>query len=785
MKPAALRRMTAGPAQPALERPQTVDPSPFITAAMTPSLRCAALAVALLPVLVAPAAAQQASKRVEDLLARMTLEEKIGQLNLVSGHHAVTGPYTRSDVRTAILKGEAGGLFNVYGAEYTRGLQEMATKQTRLGIPLLLGFDVLHGYRTIFPVPLAQAATFDLAAIEQVERIAATEAAAAGVNWLFTPMVDHSRDPRWGRVVEGSGESAWLGARIAEARVRGLQGASLKAPDSVASCVKHYAGNGATEGGREYSGGDISERALREQQLPPFRAAVQAGTPCVMAAFNAVDGIPGVANDRLLRDILRREWGFRGVVVSDFGAIEELMVHGVADSNAEAARQAFRAGTDIDMESRTYVTQLAALVRDGKVLPSEVDDAVRRILTLKEDLGLFDDPYARSVPEREKATVGRADHFQAARAMAEKSMVLLKNAGDVLPFSPKLKRVAVIGPLADGKADTLGPWAANGNPDDATTLLAGVRRVVGDETEVTYATGGAIDRSSPADIAAAVKLAARAEAVILALGERSTMSGESASRSSLDLPGDQLALARAVIALGKPTAVVLFNGRPLAIEDLDREAPAILEAWFPGSEGGLAAARILFGLAEPQGRLPMTFPRNVGQVPIHHDARPTGRPAGPMPKPYTTGYQDVGPSPLYPFGYGLTYTTFYVGTPRLDRTVMRGGETATVSVDVMNSGPRTGTAQIQVYIRHKVARVSRPVKDLRGFGKVTLPPGGVGTVRVTLTEQDLAFWQPEGRMAPPDASTIEIMAGLDSATVKSTMLEYRAAPAARQASNAQ
>jgi beta-glucosidase len=746
--------------------------------------RAAPIAGFVLAVVTAGAAC--AGSRVEDLLAKMTVEEKIGQLNLVSGHHAVTGPYTRSDVRDAILKGEAGGLFNVYGAQYTRGLQEMAVWQTRLGIPLLLGFDVLHGYRTIFPVPIAQAASFDLDAIEQSERIAAREASAAGVNWLFLPMVDTSRDPRWGRVVEGSGESAWLGSRIAEARVRGLQGQSLAAADSVAACVKHFASNGATEGGREYSGADISERALRETQLPPFKAAVDAGARCVMSAFNAVDGVPGVANDRLLRDILRREWGFRGIVVSDFGAVEELMLHGVADSPADAARQAFRAGTDIDMESRTYVSQLAPLVRSNAVLMSELDDAVRRILQLKEDLGLFEDPYRRSVSEREAAVVGSGSHLDAARMLAEKSMVLLKNERNTLPFPISVKRVAVIGPLADGKADTLGPWAANGQPEDAVTLLAGIRRVLkvmADDAEIAYATGGSIDRSSPADIAAAVKVAARAEVVVLALGERSTMSGESASRASLDLPGDQLALARAVLALGKPTAVVLFNGRPLTIEDLDREAPAILEAWYPGSEGGLAAARILFGLAEPQGKLPMTFPRSVGQIPIYFDHRPTGRPAGNEPKPYTTGYQDVGPRPLYPFGHGLTYTNFFLGTPRLDQPVLKAGGAVTVSVDVMNNGPRTGTAVVQLYIRHKVARVSRPVKELKGFARLTLPPGGVGTVRIPLAEADLAFWQPEGKFAPPAGGQITVMTGLDSEQLKSIPLEYRPEDLTKQASN--
>ena len=741
----------------------------------------AGLAIAVLCAGQAPA-----GSRVEDLLAKMTLEEKIGQLNLVSGHHAVTGPYTRSDVRSAILKGEAGALFNVYGAEYTRGLQEMAVWQTRLGIPLLLGFDVLHGYRTIFPVPLAQAASWDLEAIEQSERISATEASAAGVNWIFSPMVDMSRDPRWGRVVEGAGESAWLGSRIAEARVRGLQGKSLAAADTVAACVKHVAANAATEGGREYSGGDISERALRETQLPPFKASVESGARCIMSAFNAVDGVPGVANDRLLRDILRREWGFRGIVVSDFGAVEELTVHGVADTATDAARQAFRAGTDIDMESRTYVSQLAALVRSNAVPISEIDDAVRRILQLKEDLGLFEDPYRRSVPAREASLVGNGSHFDAARTLAEKSMVLLKNERNTLPFPIAVKRVAVIGPLADAKADTLGPWAANGQPEDAVTLLGGIRRVLkvmAEDADIAFSSGGSIDRSSPADIAAAVKIAARADVVVLALGERSTMSGESASRASLDLPGDQMALARAVLALGKPTAVVLFNGRPLTIEDLDKEAPAILEAWYPGSAGGLAAARILFGLAEPQGRLPMTFPRSVGQIPIYFDQRPTGRPAGDQPKPYTTGYQDVGPRPLYSFGHGLTYTSFFLGAPRLDQPVLKQGGAVTVSVDVMNTGPRTGTAVVQLYIRHKVAKVSRPVKELKGFARVTLPPGGVGVAKIPLAEGDLAFWQPEGRFAPPEGGQISVMTGLDSDQLKATVLEYQPRDVTRQASN--
>ena len=723
--------------------------------------------------LVVPAQAQDSKKRIDDLIAKMTLEEKVGQLNLLSGHHATTGPYARSDVKEAVLKGEAGSLFNVYGAEYTRGLQEMAVKQTRLGIPLLLGFDVLHGYSSIFPVPLAQAATWDLAAIEQAERISAREASAAGVNWIYAPMVDVSRDPRWGRVVEGAGESTWLGSKIAAARVKGLQGDKLSANDSVAACVKHFAGNGATEAGRDYTASDLSERAMRETQLPPFQAAVDAGARCFMSAFNAVDGVPGVANDRLLRDLLRDEWGFRGIVVSDFGAIKELTVHGVAENDAEAARMAFRAGTDIDMESRGYVAALPGMVREGLVLQSELDAAVRRVLQLKQDLGLFDNPYGRSNQARESTIVGRVDHLVAAREMAEKSFVLLKNAGGTLPFPTSVKRVAIIGPLADSGAETLGPWSANGKPDDAVTLLAGVRGVLGEGAEVTVASGGTVDRSRPADIAAALKVAKSAEIIILALGERATQSGESASRSVIDLPGDQLALARAIFALGKPTAVVLFNGRPLTLEDLDREAPAILEAWYPGSQGGPALARVLFGQAEPQGRLPMTFPRSLGQIPIYHDARPTGRPATDQNAPYTASYIDQSPTPLYPFGYGLAYTNFSYGAPRIDNPLMGAGGAATVSVDVINQGQREGTAQVQLYIRHKVARVSRPVRELRGFARITLAPGEVGVVKMPLVERDLAFWQPDGRFAPPESGAIEVLAGPDAATLRGTLLTYK------------
>jgi beta-glucosidase len=713
------------------------------------------------------------SDRVEALISKMTVEEKVGQLNLLSGHHAVTGPYATPDVESAIAKGEVGGLFNVYGAEYTRGLQQLSLGKSRLGIPLLLGFDVLHGYRTIFPVPLAQAATFDLEAVEAADRVAATEAAAAGVNWIYAPMLDLSRDPRWGRTVEGAGESSWLGARIAQARVRGLQGPNLMARDSVAACAKHFAGNGATEGGRDYTGADISERALRDLHLPPFRGAVDAGVRCVMAAFNAVDGVPGVMNRWLLTSVLRKEWGFRGVVVSDFGAIEELTVHGVSPSRQYSAELALGAGTDIDMQSRVYVEELPGLVRSGAVPMTELDEAVRRVLTLKEDLGLLDDPFGRSEVAREQAVVGSEEHKAVALSVAEKSMVLLKNDG-TLPFSRQgLKRIAVIGPLGDSKPDTLGPWAADGQPSEVVTLAEGLRRLLGPSVDVVTVPGGRIDGSTEQDLAEAVVAAELADAVVLALGERATQSGEAASRASLDLPGDQMVLARAVLAVGKPTAAVLFNGRPLTIADLDRDAPAILEAWFPGTMGGLAVAKVLFGEAEPLGRLPMTFPRSVGQIPIYHDQRPTGRPAADDPRPYTSTYLDQSPRPLYPFGYGLAYTSFSLSAPWLDRVSIGAGESATVFATVTNTGQRTGTALVQLYTRKRVAAVSRPGRELRGFTRITLKPGETGTVSLTLAGDDLAYWQ-GGAVSATTDTKVDVMVGFDAARTQSTAIDVRA-----------
>lgn len=709
------------------------------------------------------------SQHVENLLASMTIEEKVGQLTLLSSDHATTGPYATAGLSNAILRGEVGGVFNVSEEPYTRSLQKAAVEQTRLGIPLLLGTDVLHGYRTIFPIPLGQAASFDLAAIREAERISAREAAAAGINWVFAPMLDVARDPRWGRIAEGSGESAWLGARIAAARIGGLQGDRLDASDSVAACAKHLGANSAVEGGRDYSAVELSERAMREVYLPAFRAAAASGVACFMAAFNTYAGIPGVANAALLDGMLRQEWGFSGIVVSDFGAVDELVVHGVAGDGAEAATQALLAGTDIDMQSGAYRRELPGLVRSGRVPEAALDRSVRRVLALKEALGLFRDPYGRMDPQREAATLLAPEHRAAALALAEKSLVLVKNVRATLPFSRDVRRIAVIGPRADARADMMGPWSADGHPADAVTLADGLRELL-PQAEVTIVAAGSTDAASAAEVAQAVNAAAAADVVVLALGEKAVQSGESASRADPSLPADQLALARSVLAVGRPTVVVLFHGRPLVLAPLVDEADAVLLTWFPGTMGGAAIARTLFGANEPRGRLPVTWPRSVGQIPLYHDHPPTGRPATEPSRPYTTGYLDQSASPQFPFGFGLSYTSFSFAPPRLDRATIRAGEKAIVSVEVTNTGQRRGTALVELYVHQPVAEISRPVLEFRGFKSVALEPGATGTARIELDEDDLAYWHPDGSLKV-DPGRFVVLTGPDAGTLQSVNLE--------------
>ncbi len=677
--------------------------------------------------------------RIDDLLGRMTLEEKLGQLAQYAGTWSNNGPRVPEGGEEDIREGRAGSFLNVFGAQVTRDMQRIAVEGSRLGIPLLFAHDVIHGFRTTFPVPLAEAASWDPAAVERAARVAAVEATAHGLHWTFAPMVDIARDPRWGRIVEGAGEDPYLGARMAAARVRGFQGPELGAPDSMLACAKHFAAYGAAEGGRDYNTVDVSERSLRENYFPPFQAAVEAGAATFMAAFNEIAGVPCHANPWLLNDVLRDEWGFEGLVVSDWSALDELRDHGVAADPVEAGILALRAGVDIDMVSDYYERDLPDAVRTGRIDLAPVDRAVRRVLRAKFQVGLFDDPYRFSDPEREKAHTLTAENRAAARAMAQQSIVLLKNDDNTLPLAKGLRTLAVIGPLADDRAATLGPWAADGRAEEAVSVLEGIRKAVTPGTDVLHARGAGLNDADRSGFAEAERAAREADAVVLVLGEDATMSGEAHSRTSLDLPGVQGELARAVRAAagGKPVAVVLMNGRPLSITDLDAEIPAILETWFLGLEMGHAVADVLFGDVNPSGKLPVTFPRNVGQVPLHYNHKRTGRPADEHDS-FTSKYIDAPWTPLYVFGHGLSYTTFACDGIALSATKVGTEESVTVRVSVKNTGGRAGAEVVQLYLRDEIGSTTRPVRELRGFERVELAPGESREVAFTLTPADLA-----------------------------------------------
>ena len=680
---------------------------------------------ALLFLATVPAAGQPIDQRVDALLARMTLEEKLGQLI------QITPP--REGGPELLGKGGVGCIFNLGGAEQINELQRLNMEGSRLKIPILFAHDVIHGYRTIFPIPLGIASSWDPASAELSARIAAREASASGIRWTFAPMVDIARDPRWGRVAEGAGEDPFLGSAMGAAYVRGFQGKDISAPDSILACAKHFAAYGAAEAGRDYSTTDMSERTLREIYLPPFKAAVDAGVWTIMTAFNALNGTPATASRWLLTDILRKEWGFRGFVDSDYEAIEQLIPHGVAGSPQDAALQAIRAGVDMDMIDRSYET-LAEAVTDGRLPVSVVDDAVRRVLRAKFALGLFERPYAD--PAREKATLLREEHLAAARQVAQKSIVLLKNEGGVLPLSKTVGTLAVIGPLADSREDMLGSWYAHGKPEEAVGILEAVRTRVGAGTRVVHAKGTDVMEGSPEGIAEAVAAAQSADAVLLVLGEHGKMTGEANSRVSIDLPGRQQELLDAIVATGKPVALVVMSGRPLAITRATEQVPAIVWPWFPGSQAGHAIADVVFGDVNPGAKLPITFPRSVGQVPIYYNHLPTGRPEDPKNK-YTSKYIDSPNDPLYPFGHGLSYTTFEYSDLKISK-----GESGPVivSATVRNSGARTGDEIVQLYVNDPVATVSRPVRELKGFQRITLGAGQSRRVEFKLSRDDLRFW---------------------------------------------
>lgn len=712
--------------------------------------------------------ADPASRLADSLLALMTLEEKLGQLNQPAGPGSDTGPAARAGTVAEIRAGRIGSFLGVYGAAHTRELQR-AAMESRLRIPLLFAHDVIHGFRTIFPVPLAEASSWDPEAVERAARIAAVEATAHGVHWTYAPMVDLARDPRWGRVVEGSGEDPYLGSVMAAARVRGFQGVNLAADNTLLATAKHFVAYGAAEGGRDYNTADISASTLHEIYLPPFRAAVEAGAQSVMAAFNEIAGVPMHAHRELIRDVLRGGWGFDGVLVSDYTGVMELLRHGVAADSAAAGALAIHAGVDVDMVSTIYLNHLPRLIGAGAVPEAQVDEAVRRVLRAKHLLGLFTDPYRYSDPARERARTLTPEHLAHAREMARKSIVLLKNSSQTLPLSKQLRTVAVIGALADDARSAIGSWAAAGRPEDAVTVLAGIRRAVSPGTRVLYAKGADVEGADTTGFAEAVRVARAADAVVLVLGEHQDMSAEARNRSSLDLPGVQQTLAERVQAAGKPVAVVLMNGRPLSTPWLDTNIPAIVEAWYLGVQMGPAVADVLFGDYNPGGKLPISVPRTVGQVPVYYNHKNTGRPPDEKEK-YTSKYSDVPWTPLYPFGHGLSYTRFEYSNLRLSAARIRASDSLTVSVEVTNTGDRAGDEVVQLYLRDDVASLTRPVKELRGFRRVTLKPGQRRTVTFVLGRDDLGFHGPDLRRIV-EPGTFTVFVGTSSADVRETRFE--------------
>jgi len=718
----------------------------------------------------ATAQQQTIDQKVNDLLKKMTIEEKIGQLNQYTGDNQATGPITINPNKESEIKaGLIGSMLNIIGTKYTRQYQQLAM-QSRLKIPLLFGQDVIHGYKTTFPIPLAEAASWDLAAIELAARVAATEASASGIHWTFAPMVDIGRDPRWGRVMEGAGEDTYLGSKIAYARVKGFQGNKLGDLNSVMACVKHFAAYGAGVGGRDYNSVDMSERMLLETYLPPFKAALDAGAATFMNSFNDLNGIPATGNAHLQRDILKGKWNFQGFVVSDWGSIGEMVAHGYSKDLKEAAYSAITAGSDMDMESNAYRYNLAALVKEGRVSIDLIDDAVKRILRKKFELGLFDDPYKYSDDKRAEKVLGNPENRKAALEVAEKSIVLLKNENQTLPLSKNLKTIAFIGPMVKEYKANMGFWAVElpeVNYDKwVVSQWDGLQNKVGKNTKLLYAKGCDVDGDSKAGFAEAVATAKQADVVILSIGERHNMSGEAKSRSDLHIPGVQEDLVKEIMATGKPVVVLVNAGRPLIFNWTADNAPAILYTWWLGTEAGNAIADVLFGDYNPSGKLPMTFPREVGQVPIYYNHFSTGRPAkNEDSKNYVSAYIDLKNSPKFPFGYGLSYTKFNYSDLKLSSTKIKSNETIKVSFQLSNVGKVAGEEVAQFYLKDKFGSVVRPVLELRDFQKVKLNAGESKTIEFTIDKEKLSFYNNKLEWVA-EPGDFEVMIGASSADVK-------------------
>jgi len=697
---------------------------------------------------------------VSSLMSKMTLDEKIGQLNLVTGGgQTVTGSVVNKDIEANIEKGNIGGIFGVWGTNYIGKAQEMAVKSSRLHIPLIFGLDVIHGHRTIFPIPLGMSATWDMDLIEQSARIAAKEATAEGINWVFSPMVDIARDARWGRISEGSGEDPWYGSQVAKAMVHGYQGSNMKNADAVMACVKHFALYGGAEAGREYNTVDMSLIKMYQDYLPPYKAAVDAGAGSFMSSFNTINGVPATGNKWLLTDLLRKQWGFKGFVVSDYTAVNELTNHGLGDLQ-EVSAIALKAGLDMDMVGQGFLTTLKKSLKEGKVTQAEIDQACRRVLEAKYKLGLFDNPNKSIDPAREKNEELTAEHRAFARKVAEHSFVLLKNSGQTLPLK-KSGAIALIGPLADNHSEMLGTWVVAGEPGKSVSVMEGIKNIAGNNVNILYARGSNItddsllsarsyffgmrqikDKRSPKEmIDEAVETAKKADVVVAVVGESANMSGESSSRSDISIPKSQEDLLHALAKTGKPLVIVLFNGRPLTLTWEDKHASAILDAWAPGTEAGNAIADVLFGNYNPAGKITATFPRSVGQIPIYYNHKNTGRPFdGKGAAKFKSDYIDISNDPLYPFGYGLSYTTFSYSDVKLNKTALRGNETLKAQVTVTNTGKYAGDEVVQLYVSDPVASISRSVKELKNYQKISLQPGEKKTVTFNITVNDLKFY---------------------------------------------
>ncbi|HSP88183.1 MAG TPA: glycoside hydrolase family 3 N-terminal domain-containing protein [Ignavibacteriaceae bacterium] len=686
-----------------------------------------------------PLSEEQISIKVDSVLSLMTLDEKIGQLNQLS-YGSGWGPTVKvqvsSEYEEMIKQGKIGSFLNATGAELTYELQKIAVTESRLKIPLIFGLDVIHGFRTTFPVPIAQASSWEPLLAEMSARYQSLEASSAGIHWTFAPMIDIARDPRWGRIVEGSGEDTYLGSLMSAAYVRGYQG-DLSS-DNIIACAKHFAAYGNAEGGRDYNTVDISERTLRDIFLPPFKAAVDAGAETFMASFNEINGIPSSGSKFLLTNVLRNEWGFKGFVVSDWNSIGEMINHGYADGLKDAGRISLNAGLDMDMESRSYISHLSDLLKENKIQQNTIDESVKKILRIKFLLGLFDDPFKYCSKERESKNIMNEEVQNAALEVAKRSIVLLKNENNLLPLDKDLKKIAVIGPLAESKEDPLGAWATFGNSEDVVTVVEGLKKYVSEKTEILYSKGCEIDSESTDGFDDAIKTANESDLVILCLGERSGMSGEASNRSSLNLPGVQQKLVEEIYKTGRNIVVILMNGRPLSIEWIDKNIPAIVEAWFLGIKSGDALAQVLFGDYSPSGKLPVTFPRTVGQVPIYYNHKSTGRP-GNENNHYTSRYLDLPLTPLYPFGYGLSYTKFDFSNLKLSSDKISDKDKLTISVKVKNIGDFDGEETVQLYIQDLVGTVTRPVKELKRFEKIFLKQDEEKEVSFTISEEDLRF----------------------------------------------